>query len=502
MKSLTLLFLFLFSGKHSCYICDTKEDLYCLQPNLNRTSRCVIESAVSDSNVCSKSGLPGIENLKSNFGDVVLQIHSGATNFHLTTSIYPEVLWTETKIRLSEYNKKDWCKVFTVTKAKDNAYNLKYVCEQDKLLPAEPFLMEIDSENDEAHKKILFNIPNSIHFNDSVPPKKRSIFSYVDFTNTQKIVLKIQPLPAHYAVTHYKVEVFREREDKSTLLDVRLIPARLESVLDFEYNTYNEEGYYCFAVSVISEECPEDTCLKSFTPKLHISRKGTPLVIGIVGASFFIPFVLFIFYVRHYRNRSKGVPDNIEEKILIIYKPSMEKHNEAVASLAKTIENLTGIEVILDPVNLKRPKEKTVEKPCNDDLIFATYILYVNPPALDDSPHDLDCMTYYFLNAEIRNLESRKKIVPIFFPYSWRESPYFLGGCSCVSLMEDFSEFISIFPLQRKVDYLTHPHCVELTDKIEAAALEMDHVQKVLPKIVVTEQAEVSDEPREVDVLL
>lgn len=31
--------------------------------------------------------------------------------------------------------------------------------------------------------------------------------------------------------------------------------------------------------------------------KFLLDRKGTPLVIGIVGASFIIPFILFVFYM-------------------------------------------------------------------------------------------------------------------------------------------------------------------------------------------------------------
>lgn len=140
-----------------------------------------------------------------------------------------------------------------------------------------------------------------------------------------KVNLKIQPLPPFYNVTHYKVEVFKEKDDKVHMVDVRLIPYDSKSeLLSFEYVTYSEEGYHYFAVSVISSQCPEDYCKKSLTAKLYISkyhiyqnaelelfllslgRKGTPLVIGIVGASFLIPLVMYLFYIWSCKIRRTG----------------------------------------------------------------------------------------------------------------------------------------------------------------------------------------------------
>lgn len=105
-----------------------------------------------------------------------------------------------------------------------------------------------------------------------IPVSKRLIFSYIDFTHSYEISLKIQTLPRSYNVTHYKVEVFREKDKKIILLDVRLLTSFRKSILSFDYLTYNEEGYYYFAISVISDKCSEDACMKTITSKVFISK--------------------------------------------------------------------------------------------------------------------------------------------------------------------------------------------------------------------------------------
>lgn len=74
-------------------------------------------------------------------------------------------------------------------------------------------------------------------------------------------------------MSYYKAEVYRESQNGAVLLDVRMLDLEDQPELTFEYITYNEEGYYFFKVSVISDECPEDVCLKSVTPRIHIRKR-------------------------------------------------------------------------------------------------------------------------------------------------------------------------------------------------------------------------------------
>ncbi|KAJ8915101.1 hypothetical protein NQ315_000353 [Exocentrus adspersus] len=245
--------------------------------------------------------------------------------------------------------------------------------------------------------------------------------------------------------------------------------------------TYNEEGCYFFAISLISERCSkQNICSKTLTARVYINKKGTPLVIGIVGASFLIPFVLFLFHMWNRRlKNSGGVPDAVE-KILILFKPSSDKHNEVVATLAKTIKHLTAIEVMLDPISLSKTKQKHAEKWCSDNLILATHILYVAPPDIDDNACALDCMTYSFLKGETKKSIPEKNIIILHLPYSTKELPSVLQKCVKFELMVDFQKLLKVFqPLAPEFNYENNINCMELTARIKQTQAEMENFHRL-----------------------
>ncbi|KAJ8933979.1 hypothetical protein NQ314_013659 [Rhamnusium bicolor] len=117
-----------------------------------------------------------------------------------------------------------------------------------------------------------------------------------------------------------------------------------------------------------------------------------------------------------------GLPDAVE-KILILFKPSSDKHNDVVNTLAKTVKHLTGIEVMLDPVNLSKIKPKNADKWCCDNLVLATHIIYITPPDIDDNNCELDCITYNFLKEETKKTVPEKDIIILNLPYSTKDIP-------------------------------------------------------------------------------
>ncbi|KAJ8944433.1 hypothetical protein NQ318_002130 [Aromia moschata] len=455
------------------------------------------------------ANLGGNERLKNHLGDIMLLVQYDISSQLFLNVTFSGVKWNRAFLRLSDDNNKNQnvCKMYSVEKNTRLSPNsdLYDSClwSTAKKLRAKTYLLEYKVENaqESMHKKILFDLPNINFFGDTVPITKRLIFSYIDFTSSYEIILNIQTLPKSYNVTRYKVEVFRERDKKTLLLDVRLLSSYRKSALKFEYLTYNEEGHYYFAISVISEKCPEDACMKTLTSKIYISRKGTPLVIGIVGASFIIPFVLFIFHMWNRRFKHQGGLPETVEKILILFKPSSEKHNDVVTTLAKTVKNSTGIEVMLDPVSLTRTKQKNAEKWCSDNLILASHIIYVAPPSVDDDNCELDYMTFNFLKEETKKSVPEKEIVVLLLPYSTREVPSILVGCTKFELMGDFPRFLNIFqPMSSDFSYENDINYMQLVAKIRLAQAETDYRKtSEAPRIVITDQ---SEEPNEIDGLL
>lgn len=506
MLLLAIFFTFYPLQLYTFELCNENENLRCGKSTDNVTDNCKVH-VNNNAEDCRLSDFSGGDNVKLNFGDVILHFAPDTSQNILSMNVFPTLQWTKTLVKFSEYNNPKTCNIYIVKKDSSSLETLRYNCylkekslDEGKLL--EPILIEINSETDGqlAHKKILFNIPDNIYFKNSAPLSKRNIFSYIDFTNSNKIILKIQPLDPVYEVTHYKVEVFREKEKQVIMLDVRLIAAYQKSFIDFEYVTYSEEGYYYFAVSVIGKHCPEDFCFKTLTPKVHITRKGRPLVIGIVGASFLIPFVLFSFYLwnHKYRNQSGLIVEPIK-KVLILFKPSFEKHNNVVSAIITAIEQFSDPELIVERINLTKVQEKSVEKFCSDNLILATHIVYVNPPFIDDDASGLDYMTFNFLKEETKKKSSNKKLIVVRLSYSKKDVPSILSRATHFDLLQDFFGFINVFnTVEIHSDYSKHPVYVDLDGKIEEAAKEARFLRNV-PEIVVTDECE---EPTEIDGLI
>ncbi|XP_072396055.1 uncharacterized protein [Diabrotica undecimpunctata] len=487
---------------YSFEICNENETIQCRKLNNNLRDNCYTELSYSAENCCLPNFIRS-DHVKIDFGDVFLQLEQEILHNFLSMKIYPTVAWKKALVKLSEYGNYQSCKIFNVGKDDDYMDLLKYDCYWKGIEGiGKPFLLEISSEYNSqyAHKKILFSIPDSVYFRNTVPPTKRQIFSYIDFTNANRIILKIQPLPEIYKVSHYKVEVFREKEKHSLMLDVRLLAAEQEKSIDFEYITYSEEGDYYFAISVIAKSCPEDICFKTLTPKVHIVRKGRPLVIGIVGASFLIPFVLFSLYLWNHKYRNQGELLNEPiQKVIVLFKPSFEKHNEVVQAIIDCIESFSEPETIVDRINLTKVEEKSVEKFCSDNLILSTHIVYVNPPYTDDDSSGLDYMTFNFIKEETKKNSSDRKLLVVRLPYSKKDVPSILSRAAHFDLVQDFPAFINSFSsIDVQADYSKLPTYMELSKKIEVANIEADNIN-VVPEIVVTEDI---DEPKELDGLI
>lgn len=128
--------------------------------------------------------------------------------------------------------------------------------------------LELVRDSSVQIRRFLFQVPPY-----SEMKTNKQMFVYVDNTNPTNIVLKIQALPAHLNVTFYKVDVWRERESKSTKMDIGFIDATTaeNGELAFSFNTWQEWGDYFFVVSFLSNICAEhDNCGATFTPKVTI----------------------------------------------------------------------------------------------------------------------------------------------------------------------------------------------------------------------------------------
>lgn len=152
---------------------------------------------------------------------------------------------------------------------------------------------EFSSTNSIQIKKYILKVPSYVGMSKSVSScllyvrdmcdlddngglKTHELFTYIDYTNPSCIVLKIQTLEPAFNVTDYKIEVWRERDEKATKMDVGFldVASAINGELTYSYNTWQEWGDYYFLVSFVNKVCPEeqDLCAKTFTPKISIGE--------------------------------------------------------------------------------------------------------------------------------------------------------------------------------------------------------------------------------------
>ncbi|CAG9773172.1 unnamed protein product [Ceutorhynchus assimilis] len=434
---------------------------------------------------CNQISFEGSDKLNSHLGSIRLAAYIQDNKKDYTLNIsFLDIKWTRAHLKLYQDSKPETsiCKMYSITnqarlpmsQMDDSCFNLNtYNTSVDYVLE-----FKAELKTDILYKKLIFRFPSVESYENSVALPKRSLFLTVDAPSNHGIILKIQALPFYYNVTYYKVEVFKDKDDKDILLDVRMLKPKSEG-MTFDYITYNEEGHYFFKVSAVNDVCPEDVCLKSVSPQVYIKRKYPPLVIGIVGASFIIPFALFILHMWTRRSQLEVETQEQKDTIFLVYNQTPEKHYQIIKSLEKTLKSLTKVQLVTN-------------------INEASHVLYICGMHIFEP----DATTHKFLVIEANKAVSKMEIFIISFPYSTKEIPPFLKNCLRFNLMEDFSKFIHLFNCD--ADFENNESYIELDGQVKAAQIQNEPRKIILnmPIIIVTEQSDSDGEPKEADVLL
>lgn len=446
--------------------------------------RSLDEHKVQDKD-CSQISFEKNEKLNSHLGSLSVGavIENKAFLLHIS---FHDVKWRKAYLKVSEVKKPEvsMCKIYIIA----NQDKLPIGDVYDSCFPLNNYnesvnyLLEFKGElnTDILFKHIAFTLPTLESFQPTVPLAKRAIFISEDISSNYEIVLKIQNLPSFYNVSYYKIEVFREKDCYEVLLDVRMVKPGTSNETSFRYITYNEEGNYFFKVSPVNDVCPEDACFKTVTSKVYIRRKYPPLVIGIVGASFLIPFVLFIFHMWNRRSQLGAEIEANREKVYIVYNQTPEKHYNIVKCLEKTLKSLTNVQIV-------------------SNIAEATHIIYICGTHIFEA----DPSIHKFLVTEANKAISNTEIYVVSFSYSTKEIPSYLKKCLRFNLMEEFGKFVYFFNCD--AEYEENAHYQDLLNQVRAAQIQTEPKKITLnmPTIIVTEQSDSSDtEPKEGDVLL
>ncbi|KAJ3645697.1 hypothetical protein Zmor_023337 [Zophobas morio] len=377
--------------------------------------------------------------------------------------------WTNTFLKIStrDNSTNQFCSTL-VKEGSSNFYCFTFMPEVEN----ETLLIEYKVENlpEISSRRFIFSFPNW---------KEMPLFLYIDQTDLSRLVLRAQKLPSFINISSYKVEAYKEKNGNTNLQDSKLFSSSDD--IHYELFTYNDVGKYYFTVSVLGNNCTNSVCMKMSTPKVSIGRKGTRVVIGIVGASFILPFILFIFHILTKKYPEESASKS-EERLVVAYRSSSKKHNEVVLTFAALLEQM-GSNLVVDVIDLAKTTKKFPQKFCIDSLIIANRIIYVAPPKHDLNPILID-----------KSL-SDKEFFAVIFDYCANRLPQFVDTSKTFKLFEDFENFMHALNISGSYDAAIYH---DLVRKTEEAKIETDHSFKdTIPQIVITDS-----EPQEHDSLI
>ncbi|XP_066145197.1 uncharacterized protein [Euwallacea fornicatus] len=444
-----------------------------------------VQTKLSSFKDCRQISFEGSEKLNSHLGSIRLTAEIVEGSKYSLNISFNDIKWKRAHLRLSEEGRSETsiCKVYStgsqvhlpISEAFETCFNLGHYNTSVN------YVLEFKGElnTDILYKRIMFKFPAIESFANTTSLSKKSIFCNVDVSSNYEIVLKIQRLPAFYNIAYYKVEVFRDGDNSNSLLDVRMLKSEDKPELSFEYITYNEEGYYFFKVGVVSKVCPEDECFKTVSPKVYIRRKYPPLVIGIVGASFLIPFVLFILHMWTRRSQLQDDTEEPKEKVFLVYNQTPDKHYLIVKSLEKSLKTLTNTQIV-------------------SKITEASHIIYICGTHIFEP----DPIVHKHLVIEANKAVCTTDILIVAFPYSTKEVPPYLKNCLRFELMQDFPKFIHTFNCE--AEFENNTQYLDLDGKVRAAQIQTEPKKIILnmPIIIVTEQCDSDIDPKEADAML
>lgn len=429
---------------------------------------------------------------------------------------FTNIKWKKAMMRFSTMgieNEKNMCRMFdiwpnvTVPKSSTLTYDCPWSLEDYE---GKDYAFEYEfSIPVVIYKKIIFKVPLYKHFNTMTNISSLQIFSYLDVTDSEYLHLYIQTASPKYNISGYLVEVIRERSNISTRLTVQILNVKeaINGQLTFLYPTWNEFGYFYFNVSPINDVCKENECLKTSTPKIFMGRKKSSLVIGIVGAS----VILFaLFYAMFFWNRKKNNQENSPPRALLVYNASLNAHCNVVSNLARLLNELLHVEILLDVLNIPLTNHKDPLLWCSHAFTYATHIIYVASPEVSplktksDNIYKIYGAALKFIKRELVCTHSTKQIIIVTLPYSLNAVPPELTNLKRFNLMKDMDNFISalvtppyqswtFLQIYRPNRFRGEPQYIDLMESIHSAQKEVEMLSACTspnnqtPKITVTE---------------
>ncbi|XP_046752763.1 uncharacterized protein LOC124416007 [Diprion similis] len=280
-------------------------------------------------------------------------------------------------------------------------------------------LVELGSTN--YLKQYRIKMPKSQPNEQCQAIHDRSLFTYVDITEWDKVRLHLQPLPAECNVTEYKVE-FCEFVVDGNCKPVADCSSNKTGIWEWQPLTKENINYF-FRVKPISSKCSPE-CTAASSAAFMKRPSPTKLIIMIVGVGC-IPIVMFFalrqIYVYWIKHHQLPLLRARKPYCLLTYDATHDIHINVMTKLAEYLRSC-DINAMIDVLDAPKDPLKNPSLWCTSAFKMASTVIVAKSPPRDNSV-TVTRSIYRNLNQHAQRLieedyhRKEKRYFVIEFPY-------------------------------------------------------------------------------------
>ncbi|KAI4486498.1 PREDICTED: uncharacterized protein LOC106791229 isoform X1 [Polistes canadensis] len=346
----------------------------------------------------------------------------------------------------------------------------------------------------EYSKKLVFIIPHHESIDENNDVTTYLPFIYIDVSDALLFTLYIQPVPAKFNVTRYRIWL----TNNSTGVTNEINLSQPENGEHIKYNFSIFDGIYYFKVAAMHPNCSIYGCINATSPFISIREASHRLLIMIISIIWIPPVILYALYHIYKLCKKNAKKDRKKPNCLIVYSPTRESHITVMTELTKYLR-CCNINAMIDMFDISETVSKDVELWCRTAFNSADIILIVtSPPSNKHIPIKYENIDSYILQLIRENYGQRNK------RYYILQLPY----CKPTDLPDEAQRFqrfrmpeelAKLVRTVHQVDYVTFfglSNKEELLESIKLAQMEMlddgttsdhksaDETDDLLPSVV------------------
>ncbi|XP_046752857.1 uncharacterized protein LOC124416061 [Diprion similis] len=268
-------------------------------------------------------------------------------------------------------------------------------------------------------KKYAFKAPRRRAYDIGETPRYDDIFTYVDVSLSDKVVLYVKPLPLVFNVSMYDVSFCKFSNDNCEFEK----PKRVGEKLSWEQSSFPQENskYYFKVTPVYQHNRTEREWTQSAR---FVMKSSLDTVIYIVTTTVFLAVgMCFVLRWAYFYYRNKKLPGirSRKPRCLLIYDGTHNSHIDVMIKLAEYLISC-DIDAMLDVLDATKDGLNSPTQWCDEALHMSNCVIVAQSPPRDDSVR-VTRTIYRFLFDHARRLieedyhQNNRRYFSIELPY-------------------------------------------------------------------------------------